>query len=396
MDQSSWQTFKHIWTHTFITHLNSNNIVMWENTAQQCRICLDAGLRMDGIPALDLGDWVIEVFQSAPNQTNSKIKYRETCRVIPHQTSTPKTKPRFQPSTTIFIWTMFIVCRRTRTFLDLVPCCTSLRITKPWLKWSSKAEVQQWDMYPEPTELLFDWLFDRIHLDPKILIKYVETKHQLADILTEGNFTRDEWNNLLHLFNITHFSSLCCAQNFSLTRCTRTMAKRIHEQEGDNRIVAKSKPTTMNLAVSVSTSSSTVNSPIASKSPGILKASCRADSSSSGELDVKWHNQDAASSSQGWQKRCTSGRKHRETCHRFTEYARRLTQGHLSFPGPGSEKKWCGTHAHKPDGEWDKTAEGMMLNFAESGHPVFRASSALERGALKSKGRGVKSIHFQR
>ena len=35
----------------------------------------------------------------------------------------------------------------------------------------------------------------------------------------------------------------------------------------------------------------------------------------------------------------------------------------------------------------------MMLNFAESGHPVFRASSALERGELKSEGKGVKSIH---
>ena len=36
----------------------------------------------------------------------------------------------------------------------------------------------------------------------------------------------------------------------------------------------------------------------------------------------------------------------------------------------------------------------MMLNFAESGHPVLRARSALERGELKSKGNGVKSIHF--
>ena len=35
-----------------------------------------------------------------------------------------------------------------------------------------------------------------------------------------------------------------------------------------------------------------------------------------------------------------------------------------------------------------------MLNFAESGHPVFRASSALERGELKSKGKEVKTIHF--
>ena len=29
-----------------------------------------------------------------------------------------------------------------------------------------------------------------------------------------------------------------------------------------------------------------------------------------------------------------------------------------------------------------------MINFSESGHPVFRGSSALERGALRSKGEG--------
>ena len=41
-----------------------------------------------------------------------------------------------------------------------------------------------------------DWLFDRINLDPKIQIKYIDTKNQFADILTKGNFTRDEWNHL--------------------------------------------------------------------------------------------------------------------------------------------------------------------------------------------------------
>ena len=53
-----------------------------------------------------------------------------------------------------------------------------------------------------------DWLFDRINLDPKIRIKYIDTKNQLADILTKGNFTRDEWNHLLTLFNISHFFAL--------------------------------------------------------------------------------------------------------------------------------------------------------------------------------------------
>ena len=53
-----------------------------------------------------------------------------------------------------------------------------------------------------------DWLFDRINLDSKIQIKYIDNKNQLADILTKGSFTRDEWNHLLCLFNISHFSSI--------------------------------------------------------------------------------------------------------------------------------------------------------------------------------------------
>ena len=56
-----------------------------------------------------------------------------------------------------------------------------------------------------------DWLFDRINLDSKIQIKYIDTKNQLADILTKGNFTRDEGSHLLCLFNISHFSSTDCS-----------------------------------------------------------------------------------------------------------------------------------------------------------------------------------------
>ena len=33
-----------------------------------------------------------------------------------------------------------------------------------------------------------DLLFDRINLDPKIQIKYIDTKNQLADILTNREF----------------------------------------------------------------------------------------------------------------------------------------------------------------------------------------------------------------
>ena len=36
----------------------------------------------------------------------------------------------------------------------------------------------------------------------------------------------------------------------------------------------------------------------------------------------------------------------------------------------------------------------MMIRFRENGHPVFRATSPLSRGTLKSKGGGKLSIHF--
>ena len=39
-----------------------------------------------------------------------------------------------------------------------------------------------------------DWLFDRVNLDPKIQIKFVDTENQLADMSSKGSFTRDEWD----------------------------------------------------------------------------------------------------------------------------------------------------------------------------------------------------------
>ena len=74
-----------------------------------------------------------------------------------------------------------------------------------------------------------------------------------------------------------------------------------------------------------------------------------------------------------------------------TPRSSRTNVGH--FWDFGYEKKWYGTHVSKPNGEWNKTAEVMTLNFAESGHRVFRATSALERGELKSEECGKKSIH---
>ena len=76
------------------------------------------------------------------------------------------------------------------------------------------------------------------------------------------------------------------------------------------------------------------------------------------------------------------------------EYARRFPRGHWSSLGPGSEKKWYGTFDGKPDGSWNRTAEKMLQNFKDSGHPIFRCTSPLERGEFRSKAGGKTTIHF--
>ena len=88
-------------------------------------------------------------------------------------------------------------------------------------------------MFPEPTESLFIGYSIESISTPKIQIKYIDTKNQLSDILTKGNVTRDEWNHLLCLFNISHFSS---------TNCSEVMSKRTQKDSGEERVTAKSKP----------------------------------------------------------------------------------------------------------------------------------------------------------
>ena len=75
-------------------------------------------------------------------------------------------------------------------------------------------------------------------------------------------------------------------------------------------------------------------------------------------------------------------------------YARKFGTRQWSFIGPGSEKKWYSIKENSPQGIWDHIEEKMLLEFAESTCPIFRATTPLSRGQLKSKGHGELSIHF--
>ena len=65
-------------------------------------------------------------------------------------------------------------------------------------------------------------------------------------------------------------------------------------------------------------------------------------------------------------------------------YAKRFPKGQWSFIGlgPGPENKWYAIREDSPLGDWDNMAERMLLEFAESGCPIFRATTPLSRGRL--------------
>ena len=98
-----------------------------------------------------------------------------------------------------------------------------------------------------------DWLFGRINLGPKIQTKHVDTQNQLADILTKGNFTRDEWNHLLCFVNIMNFSQFSCSHLSTFLsdpiRKQCAMSKRVQESNlKEGSAVATPKLVNVNLS----------------------------------------------------------------------------------------------------------------------------------------------------
>ena len=209
-------------------------------------ISLDAGLRLDGIPALDSWDLIVSVLGNTI-QTSEKSR-----RPVVNGDKDQRSNKRSQGMTNVL------------NNIDCVPSNVQFSHQEALLyvfedneaviKMIIKGRSSTMRHVSRTHRVALDWLFDRINLDPKIQIKYIDTKNQLAGIVTKGNFTRDEWNLLLCLFNIRHFSS---------TRCSEAMAKRLQQDSGEERVTAKSRPMMSLIArVPSNVSSSTSASPV--------------------------------------------------------------------------------------------------------------------------------------
>ena len=120
-------------------HVRANKLDVQEtNISSHCSteaeiISLDAGLRMDGIPALDLWNMVLEVFHYSQNQSNKPRipRHRETCCITPRRASAPRIKPKLQPHTTVLTCFTLTRCLRMQKYISSLLCCTCSRTMKP-------------------------------------------------------------------------------------------------------------------------------------------------------------------------------------------------------------------------------------------------------------------------
>ena len=210
-------------SHTFVpmSWMCKKQTAVSHSSTESEIISLDTGLRLDGLPALELWDLIVSVlgnvsrFSDGSGKPESDVhkhhKPHKKIDVMKDIDSVPSNVQSARQEALLYVF------EDNEAVIKMI-----IKGRSPTMRHVSRTH-----------RVALDWLFYRINLDSKIQIKYIDTKNQLADILTKWNFTRDEWNHLLSLFNISHFSS---------TVCSNTMAKRSQQESEEERVTAKSRP----------------------------------------------------------------------------------------------------------------------------------------------------------
>ena len=159
-------------------------------------ISLDTGLRLDGLPALERWDLIVSVLGNV-SRVSDRSEKPESDDHKHH-----KSLNRIDVMKDIDAVPSNVQSVRQEALLYV------FEDNEAVIKMIMKGRSPTRRHVSRTHRVALRWLFDRINLDPKIQIKYIDTKNQIADILTIRNSTRDEWNHLLCLFNINHFSSI--------------------------------------------------------------------------------------------------------------------------------------------------------------------------------------------
>ena len=181
-------------SHTFvpISWMCKNQTAVSHSSTESEIISLDTGLRLDGLPALELWDLIVSVLGNVSrvsdrsgqpdNDVHKHHKSQKKIDVMKDIDAVPSNVQSARQEALLYVF------EDNEAVIKMI-----IKGRSPTMRHVSRTH-----------RVALDWLFDRINLD-------IDTKNQLADILTEGNFTRDEWNHLLSLLNISHFSSTVCS-----------------------------------------------------------------------------------------------------------------------------------------------------------------------------------------
>ena len=136
-------------------------------------ISLDAGLRLDGIPALELWDLIVSVLGNTiqtperpgrPVVNDKDQRSQGMTNVLNHIDCVPSN----------------VQCSHQEALLSV------FEDNEAVIKMIIKGRSPTMRHVSRTHRVALDRLLDRINLDPKIQIKYIDTKNQFADILTKG------------------------------------------------------------------------------------------------------------------------------------------------------------------------------------------------------------------
>ena len=237
-------------SHTFvpISWMCKKQTTVSHSSTESEIISLDAGLRLNGIPALDLWDLIVLVLgytiqnhdrmgQPVVNCDKSHVRHqsRGVINVLDNVDLVPSNVQFSHQEALLYVF------EDNEAVIKMM-----IKGRSPTMRHVSRTH-----------RVALDWLFDRINLDPKIQIKYIGTKNQLAGMLTKGN---------LHVTNGIIFCVCLTLAISILTNCSELMSKRTQKESGEERVTAKSKPM-MNLVSRCSERTPDVLLSTASESP---------------------------------------------------------------------------------------------------------------------------------
>ena len=207
-------------SHTFVpmSWMCKKQTAVSQSSTESEIISLDTGLGLDGLPALELWDLIVSILGNVSrvsdgsgkpeSDVHKRQKSRKKMDVMKDIDSVPSNVQSARQEALLYVF------EDNEAVIKMI-----IKGRSPTTRHVSRTH-----------RVALDWLFVRIYLDSKIQIKYIDTKNKLADILTKGNFTREEWNHLLTLLNISHFSS---------TACLAAMAKRAQQNSGEGTCHSK-------------------------------------------------------------------------------------------------------------------------------------------------------------